>query len=515
MQITQPTGRLAVAVSMGDNGFVPVLFRNIRRSWRQCRRAVVSVLAIAVVTFCSYTLHFNAATVELLYLLIIVWQSLAGGFVLSAAVSLAAGACLDYFFLPPLLSLEIADPLNVLAFAVFLVIALVITRLVSRLRSEADRARSRGAGLEQLFQVARQLLLVEPDRVNSTTVLRTFREGFAANAVCLFDGATADLQMEGTSQYDLPQRTRQTYISGEDADNRAAGVVIRCLRAGSAVIGAVGFEGLPDPDWTAGPLSVLAAAALEQARAFRKASDDTAAAQVEVFRTAILDALAHEFKTPLATILAVVGGLRESPRLGADEVELAAMIESEAARLSSLTSRLLRMAGLDRREVKPRMRNTDITALVRRVAHRYAAQSPERQVSVSCQGQPGEAPADRELLDLALTQLLDNAFKYSIPGSSVTIETGAEEGFITARVRNEGSSIAPYEQDRIFERFYRGNDVRKLVSGAGLGLYVARKIAVAHGGSLDLDKSASPGAVVFCLKLPALNNGSSHVPGNS
>ena len=99
-----------------------------------------------------------------------------------------------------------------------------------------------------------------------------------------------------------------------------------------------------------------------------------------------------------------------------------------------------------------------------------------------------------------------------LTNAAVTVEIGVEEESITVRVRNEGGSIAPQDQDRIFERFYRGTDARKLVSGAGLGLHVARKIAVAHGGNLVLDKSASPGTVVFCLKLPMLNDGSHHVP---
>ena len=500
--------------------------RNTRHYWRRCWQAAVSGLAIAVVTFSCYKLHFNAAPVVLLYLLVIVWQSLMGGFILSAIVSMVAAVCLDFFFLPPLLTLRIADPLNVLAFLVFVVIALVITHLVSRLRAEADRARRRSANLEQLYHVARQLFLVKPDHLDAVPLLKAFRGGFAASAVCLFNADTAELHMEGATQCGLPERTRQAYIVGEDSDDQAAGVVVRCLRVGSAITGAIGFEDLPDPEWIAGPLSVLAAAALEQARAFRKASHEIAAAQAEVLRTALLDALGHEFKTPLATILAVAGGLRESQRLGAEEVEMAGMIEGEASRLSSLTSRLLHMARLDREEVKPRMRDTDIPALVEGVVHRYLAQLPDRHVAVSCQCQSSQALADRELLDLALTQLLDNAFKYSVPGSAVTVEVGVEEESITVRVRNEGGSIAPHEQDRIFERFYRGTDARKLVSGAGLGLYVARKIAVAHGGSLILDKRASPGIVVFCLKLPrldeksrgpqnrgsALPDGSKHVP---
>lgn len=454
--------------------------RNTRKYWRQYLQAAASGLALALATFFAYKFHFNAATVVLVYLLIIVGQSLTGAFVLSALVSLIAAVCLDYFFLPPLLSMRIADPLDILAFAVFVTVALVITRLVSRQHVEASRAQRRGANLEQLYHVAWQLLLAKPVHIDAPSVLKTFREGFAASAVCLFDAGTAELHMDELSQSNLAERTRQAYILGKDTDDQDAGVVVRCLRAGSTITGAVGFEGLPEPEWVAGPLAVLAAATLEQARAFRKASHQVAAAQAEVFRTAILDALAHEFKTPLATILAVVGGLRESPRLGSEEVEMAGIIESETSRLSHLTTRLLRMAQLDREEVKPRLRNTNIIALVENLVQRYSAQFPDRQIAVTCQGPAGQAAADRELLDLAVTQLLDNAFKYSTPGSAVTVGIGVEEDSVTVRVRNEGGAIAPQEQDRIFERFYRGTNVRKLVSGAGLGLYVARKIAVAH-----------------------------------
>jgi signal transduction histidine kinase len=153
--------------------------------------------------------------------------------------------------------------------------------------------------------------------------------------------------------------------------------------------------------------------------------------------------------------------------------------------------------------------------LVERIANRYATQFSERRISVSCPCPCVKAPADRELLDLAITQLLDNALKYSIPDSAVTLQITKEEESVMIRVRNEeGNFIAPDEQERIFERFYRGTDVRKLTSGAGLGLYVARKIVVAHGGSLVLDKSTPAGTVVFSVTLPVSTNESHHVPIN-
>jgi two-component system sensor histidine kinase KdpD len=248
-------------------------------------------------------------------------------------------------------------------------------------------------------------------------------------------------------------------------------------------------------------------AAWERAHAFQRASHEAAAAQAEVFRTAILDALAHEFKTPLATLLAVIGGIRESRKLEPEQDEMADMIEFEISRLNRLTTRLLRTAQLDRENLKPRLKPTDIVPFVERVVHRYMAHSHESRVTVTSCGTSVEVRADPQLLDLALTQLLDNASKYSLPASGITVSVQAENGFIKTSVGNEGSPIAPEEQERIFERFYRGARVRNLVSGTGLGLYVARKIAAAHGGSLDLITEAPCKGVMFCLRLPMVNHG--------
>src|SRR6202035_3390135 len=132
----------------------------------------------------------------------------------------------------------------------------------------------------------------------------------------------------------------------------------------SAPRGAIGFDGLRDSDLIVGPLSVLAAAAMEQAHSFRKSRDDAAATQAEVFRAAVLDALAHEFKTPLATILTAAGGLRETLSLRPQQQELADLIESETSRLAGLTSQVLRTSQLDQDEIKPRFERTDITRFV-------------------------------------------------------------------------------------------------------------------------------------------------------
>jgi two-component system sensor histidine kinase KdpD len=488
--------------------------KSTHQFWKECPAAGASCAVIALLTWICYRLHINNATIVLAFLLVVVVHSLTGRLVASLVVALSAAGCLDFFFLPPALSFRVDNPIDAVALIVFPIMSLVVTRQVSRVREEAQRARRRGTEVEQLYEVARRLLLLTPDQVGGVPALKIFREVLGSDAVCLFDAGTAEISTDGISQYDLAERTRQAYIFGKDIDDTRAGVFVRCLRVGHSIIGAIGFEGRQGPATVLPTFPILAAAALDRAHSFRRAGTESAAAQAEVFRTAILDALAHEFKTPLATILAVAGGIRESGKLDSAQEELAGMIESEASRLSHLTTQLVRTARLDREELKPRLKRIDIVKFVERVVHRYTAHSPERRVAIdSCRGSV-EAPIDPQLLDLALTQLLDNAVKYSATASDVTVGVRTEGAFAMISVGNEGSSIAPDEQSRIFERFYRGTRVRNLVSGTGLGLYVARKIADAHGGSLDLVNDEQLKHVVFCLKLPMVNHGHDNSTGS-
>jgi two-component system sensor histidine kinase KdpD len=230
-----------------------------------------------------------------------------------------------------------------------------------------------------------------------------------------------------------------------------------------------------------------------------------------VYRSALLDALAHEFKTPLATILAAAGGIREAGPLGSAQLEMADTVENEAARLGSLTSRLLRTARLDSEEIRPRMEIIDLASLIAHIATQYSARSPDRQIVLANRREAVDVLADPELLRLTLNQLIENACKYSQPGSTVTIEIEQQSDVITVKISNSGSSIPFDERSRIFERFYRGAEAKRSTSGSGLGLYIARKIALAHGGGLDLEtEQMSNDGVTFSLKMPCLREEVNH-----
>ena len=472
-------------------------------SWgRSAKYGLAGGAITGLLTLLCYQLGFGIGVAAPVYLLIVVLQSLTGDFVSAALVSALAAGCLDYFFVEPYFTFRIVRVPDAFALVSFLLTALVITQLVSRLRAEVKRTKAQKERLDHLYQLSQQLLSLEPE-APPEKLLEPFRSLFGVTAISVYDAETGESHMVGGSRNQLAQRTRDAYITGSDTRNDASGVSVRCLRFGTKLTGAIGFESLEDPEQTIGPLAALTNAHLEKARAFHTATAASAAAQAEVYRSAILDALAHEFKTPLATILAAAGGLREAGSLGPEQLEMADIVESEADRLGRLTSRLLRVARLDRDEVKPRIELIDVQAVVRHIADQHSRQWSDRHISVAIRGEETEEPADPQLLRLALNQLLDNACKYSRPGATIRIKLDCEPDGFSVEVSNSGSSIPESERRHIFERFYRGPETKGHTAGSGLGLYVARKIALAHGGSLNL--VATEGAardVTFCLKIP-------------
>jgi two-component system sensor histidine kinase KdpD len=475
-----------------------------QRFWHSGTRAVPGTLLVGLVTFVCYGLRLDLTVTGFLYLIIVVLQSLIGDFVSSAIVSVVADLCLNFFFAPPLFSFRVSDSSDFWALIAFLITGLVITRLTTKVRREMQASELHRREMKLLYELAQRLFGLDPREEMLSRSVALFRAVFSLRAVCLYDGINAELYSDGDSQTGLADRTRAAYISQRNSDDTVSGVFTRTLCAAGNTKGAIGFDGLRDVELTAGPLAELAGAMLERARVFRDASHADATAQAEVFRGAILDALAHEFKTPLATIVTAAGALRETSGLRPEQLELAEIAETEASRLGLLTSRLLRIARLDREEVKPQLELTDLAELVSQLAAQYEERWTDRKLSLSKEVAAAEVLADAELLGLAVRQLLDNACKYSHSGAAVKIGIVAQHEVVTVRVWNSGSSLSSNERTKIFERFYRGAEARQVAPGSGLGLYVARKIVQAHGGSLDLetDDASNGQGVTFRLTMP-------------
>ena len=461
-------------------------------------------VVLGALTYAGYRLHLNLATAGFPCLIVVVLLSLYGGLISATILSVVAVAWLDYFFAPPILSLRISDPLNVLALATFLTTTLAITYLMTRVHRERQSSELQRREMKRLYELARQLLALTPEEIDPPRLLGLFRDVFALRAVCLFENETAISHIVGDPRYDLEARTRIGYLAGEDRDDVLCRISIRCLRVAGQPIGALGFEWPDHQEFTPDSLSALETAMLERVRAFHAATQAAAAAQAERLRTMVLDALAHAVKTPLATILAAIGGLRETGVPESDRLEFVDVIETETARLGSLTTRLLRMATLDGEQVRLRLQQVDVSRLVAEELNLVSRQFADHKLSLVQDGDHTDAIvsiiADPELLRLALSQLIENACKYSQPSSNVDVSAHASEDSVAIRVRNCGC-IPTEEQSKIFDRFYRGKQSRDSTAGTGLGLDIARRIALAHGGTLALEDSNKDGST-FRITIP-------------
>lgn len=475
-----------------------------------CVQVGLGLAGIAAVTLVCFPLHVNFAIPAFLYLLLVVLRSPASGFASSATVSLVAVLCLDYFFTPPILQLEVASPIDGVALVTYLITSLIITRLATEARQKTRTAQRREDALTRLYEIVWRLFSIQPQAVTGAGTLQIYREVLDVEAVCLLDGLAGKIDTAGAASQGLSERTKEAFETGRDFTDETSRTTVKCLQVAGRRIGAVGFRGLSDAESMAAPLAMLAGAALERAESFETASAAAATSQVETLRTAIVDAFAHQFKTPLAAILAAAGGIRETRELTRQQLEMIEIIESETVRLSRLATRLLVTARLDRDEVQPRLEPTNLGDLITRLVDQCPSEG--HRVSMDLGEGQVEVAADQELLTLALSQLLDNAFKYSSPNEPVYIGLEGKGDVACVSVRNRGPAVPPAERARIFERFYRGVAASKRAPGAGLGLYVARKIALAHGGSLDLEECPPDSLeTAFCLKLPIWRSEPQHV----
>ncbi|WP_263354618.1 sensor histidine kinase [Acidicapsa acidisoli] len=470
--------------------------------------SAVGILALGALTYTGYLFHLNLATAGFLCLIVLVLLSSFGDMISATVNSVVAVACLDYFFAPPILSLRVSDPLNMLALATFLATSLGITFQVTRVRREKILSDLQRKELKRLYELAQQLLALKPEEIDPPHLLTLFRDVFSLRAICLFEHKTAAFFIVGDPRYDLEARTRMGHLTGEDSDDSLCRISIRCLRVTGADAGTMGFEWPDSDEFTPDSLSKLETTMLRRVQAYHDASQAAADERAQSLRIMLLDALAHAVKTPLATVLAATGGLRMTDRLTPDQAEFVDVIEAETSRLGSLTTRLLRTATLDQEELRPRLQLVDVPELIAEelslksqqfVDHRLSFVDQRECVENGCVDLAG-VPADPELLRLALEQLIENACKYSPSGSTVEVSTGALGDTLAIRVRSR-SQVPLEEHSKIFDRFYRGKRSHEATPGTGLGLDIARKIALAHGGNLVLEDSKEDQSI-FRITIP-------------
>ncbi len=241
---------------------------------------------------------------------------------------------------------------------------------------------------------------------------------------------------------------------------------------------------------------------MERARSFENESRIEAARQSEQLRTAVLDALAHDVKTPLTAIRAASSGLMEAHVLDPLHEELVALIDDESARLDEITNRLLRLARLDARDVRLKSGRLHVERLIDQTVAPARQRAPDRIIRTRCSQDSMSVSGDDQLLSMALSQLDRQRAEVFAPRFRNDCRGGTKGSEALISVHNFGIPIPETDLERIFDRFYRSREAHR-VSGTGLGLSITRKIALAHGGRVWASSDETRGTT-FYLSLPIL-----------
>ncbi len=449
----------------------------------------------------------NASTAGFVYLLLILVIASTWGFLEAAVSSLLATLAFNFYFFPPVGTLTIEDPQNWVALLSFLTTSLIASRLSTKARREARDALARQHDIERLYSFSRGILLIGGGEAFPRQLVRRLAETFEFSAVVLFDRRSGEFYRAGPRDFDgLDQQVREAALDGVSFSDERAQRVIAAVRLGTEPIAALAVEGPNTSASVAQSIANLVAIGLERAKAQEMAQELEAARQSEQLRTTLIDAMAHEFKTPLTLIKGATSAvLAEGEALPENTREQLTIADEEAEHLRDLMDDAIEMARLDTARIEVSLDLANIQTVVREVLASMHAKIDGRPVELAAGGEIPAVPLDRRLVKLALKQLLDNALKYSPPDSPLAIRVEANGETVAVEVTDHGPGISPEEIRRIFERFYRGRTARREVPGSGLGLTIAHSIVDAHHGELTV--RSRPGETAFRMALPLAQAG--------
>jgi two-component system, OmpR family, sensor histidine kinase KdpD len=436
-----------------------------------------------------------------LYLIVVVVAAVRGGFGQATVTSIIAVVCLNYFFVPPTFTFVVADPENWVALGAFEFTALIVSRLSHRAQTRAAEAIAERHDSERLYEISRRILLLDRSRDPGAIIPALIREAFGLSGVVLFDALSASIHSSGESSQEEGQRARDAYYQNSDKFDANRNAWFCALRLGGRPLGGLALCGCKLTPLIATAIASLSAIALERARSLEKEYHAEAARQIEQLRTAVLDALAHEFKTPLTVISTASSGLLAAGNLSNTEMELVSLIDDQSKELTYLANRLLGAARLDRADFKPQREPLLLSNLVKDVIENIQDEQCRGRFRISLPDHESLVAADRKLIESALAQLLDNAIKYSLPGSPIDIELAVSTSEVILTVRDQGLLIPPADRERIFERFYRAAGTEQWPVGTGLGLSIVRRVVDAHHGRVWAESDPERGTA-FSVALP-------------
>ena len=465
-----------------------------------------ALAAVALSTWLGSQMQWGLATAGSIYLVIVVVTAVYSGFWTATAISVVAVCCLNYFFVPPIFTFTVNSAEDKVALCVFEFTALVVSRLSDTANLRAAEANAERRDSERLYEAARRILLLDRSRDPGQVLVSLMREVFELETVALFDAPAARMYSSGSGLSRLENRTREAHDRDETMFEAETSTWYCVLHVDARPIGGLALSGQSTLGQCISPLlasalASLCAVALERYRSLERELRAEAIRQCEQLRGAVLDTLGHEFKTPVTTIWAASSGLLESGGLSVMQAELLTLVDEQSRKLNDLASRLLRTAKLDSADFKPKRKPVLLSTVVDSMISELEPRQLRERIRVTLPGEEVVALCDPSLVAVALAQLVDNALKYSIPGSAIRIWFGGEEGEATITVYSIGTVIRQADRERIFERFHRAEHAEHGPPGTGLGLSIVKRIVEAHHGRVWVESDAERGTA-FSIGLP-------------
>ncbi len=443
----------------------------------------------------------NPTAMAMLFLIAVLLVSAYWGLRYAVALAVAATTAFNFFFLPPLFTFTISEVRNWIALLAFLVTALVAGNLSERARREAESAKQRRHEVERLYALSQQMLTTEDLASLLNMLPSTIAGTFGVSGCALMVNDRASVYRSGPEVAFEAEALRSVAVRGDLIRQDGTDSYVP-LRVGVKTVGALAIAGGSLSRESLEAIGSLTGLSIERARALEQLTLHRASQESEKLRSALLDSVAHEFRTPLTGIKASVTSLLSTPQMDdAARTELLTVIDEETDRLNRLVGEAAEMARLDSGMFKLNRQPHAIRDALDPAleATRHLLQKHHVEINVAESLPPVNMDAD--LIREVITHLLENAAKYSPEGTLVRVTAERRGDRLAVSVADQGPGIDSFEQPLIFEKFYRGRNQQFAAHGTGMGLAIAKVIIEAHGGSIGVVSQVGKGTV-FTFELP-------------
>ncbi|TPI72551.1 sensor histidine kinase KdpD [Mesorhizobium sp. B2-8-9] len=427
----------------------------------------------------------------------------------------------NFFFLEPRYTLTIRDPESIVAFSVFLVVAVIASNLTARVQRQAVAARSRARATADIYSFSRKLagagtlddvLWATAFQIASMLRVRVVLLLPENGTITVKAGYPPDDTLAEADIAAARWAWEHNRAAGRGADTLpGAKRLYLPLRTGRTAIGVVGLDNdkqgpllTPEQQRLLDALADQAAVAIERVQLVADVDRARLAAEADRLRSALLTSISHDLKTPLAAIMGAAGTLKEfAPALPEkDRAELLATVVSESERLNRFIANLLDMTRIESGAMEPNYGLHYVGDVVGSALNRAQKITAQHKIETDI---PADLPMlrlDPVLFEQALFNLLDNAAKYALPGSAIRLQAWVDNGAVILQLIDEGPGIPPGDLERIFDTFYRVRKRDQVRAGTGLGLSISRGFIEAMGGTVTAaNRTDRPGAI-FTIHMP-------------